>query len=178
MLGPRLLLPALLAIAMAAAAQQEAPARAKIKERELEEVRDRISELKQSMDESAADRDRLTAELQATEIRIAEKRQRVRELELEPPNVVFEVFGEAPDDGGDGPRLAEVHLGVFRGTRGIVARSPGSDAIYELSDAVAEELPVSLPAFRNRFVAEGAEEGEPEAWRRFVPDDDPTWRPS
>jgi septal ring factor EnvC (AmiA/AmiB activator) len=70
-----------LLVAMAAPAQQDGAARAKIKERELEEVRDRISELKQSMDDSAADRDRLTSELQAAEIRIAEKRQRLRELE-------------------------------------------------------------------------------------------------
>jgi septal ring factor EnvC (AmiA/AmiB activator) len=81
MFSPRYL-PLLLLLASAASpAQQDGAARAKIKERELEEVRDRISELKQSMDDSAADRDRLTTELQAAEIRIAEKRQRLRELE-------------------------------------------------------------------------------------------------
>jgi septal ring factor EnvC (AmiA/AmiB activator) len=81
MFSPRYL-PLLLLLASAASpAQQDGAALAKIKERELEEVRDRISELKQSMDDSAADRDRLTTELQAAEIRIAEKRQRLRELE-------------------------------------------------------------------------------------------------
>jgi len=52
-----------------------------IKERELEEVRERISELKQSMDEVASDRDRLTADLQAAEVSIAEKRLRFNDLE-------------------------------------------------------------------------------------------------
>jgi septal ring factor EnvC (AmiA/AmiB activator) len=74
------LIPLLLLVLAAATPAQDA-GRAKIKERELEEVRDRISELKLSMDEIAADRDRLTVELQTAEVRIAEKRQRLRELE-------------------------------------------------------------------------------------------------
>ena len=55
----------------------------KIKEKELEEVRQRISALKQSMDAAAADRDRLTAELQKAEVTIADKRLRLAELERE-----------------------------------------------------------------------------------------------
>ena len=81
MFNPRPLPLLLLALAAATPAQENGAAGAKIKERELEEVRGRISELKQSMDESAADRDRLTTELQAAEVRIAEKRQHLRELE-------------------------------------------------------------------------------------------------
>lgn len=53
----------------------------KIKERELEQVRERISELKQRMDERAAERDRITAELQDAEVRIAEKRKVLEDLE-------------------------------------------------------------------------------------------------
>ncbi len=56
---------------------------AKIKELELEEVRERISDLKRSMDARAADRDRLTAELQDAEIVISEKRIRLREIDRE-----------------------------------------------------------------------------------------------
>ncbi len=56
---------------------------AKIKELELEEVRERISDLKQSMDARAADRDRLTAELQDAEIVLSEKRIRLREIDRE-----------------------------------------------------------------------------------------------
>lgn len=56
---------------------------AKVKERELEQVRERISELKQSMDDAADDRDRLTGELQEAEVAIAEQRQRLKALERE-----------------------------------------------------------------------------------------------
>lgn len=56
---------------------------AKIKEQELEEVRERISTLKESMDGAARDRDRLTGELQTAEVTIAELRLRLKELERE-----------------------------------------------------------------------------------------------
>ena len=56
---------------------------AKIKELELEEVRERISDLKQSMDARAADHDRLTAKLQDAEIVLSEKRIRLREIDRE-----------------------------------------------------------------------------------------------
>lgn len=56
---------------------------AKIKEHELEEVRERISDLKESMDEAADDRDALTADLQTAEVEIAEKRQRLKRLQRE-----------------------------------------------------------------------------------------------
>jgi len=52
-----------------------------IKEQELEEVREQISRLKQSMDKRAAVRDRITGELQAAEVRISETRLHLRELE-------------------------------------------------------------------------------------------------
>jgi septal ring factor EnvC (AmiA/AmiB activator) len=70
----------LFALAVAAADEGEL---AKIKEQELEEVRERISELKTSMDEAAEQRDRLTGELQEAEVTISEKRLRLRELERE-----------------------------------------------------------------------------------------------
>jgi len=54
---------------------------AKVKEQELEEVRERISALKASMDKSAASRDRVTGELQAAEVQISEQRIRLTELE-------------------------------------------------------------------------------------------------
>ena len=56
---------------------------ADVKERELQDVRDRISDLKRSMDRGAADRDRLTAELQDIEIAISEQRIRIKEMERE-----------------------------------------------------------------------------------------------
>lgn len=56
---------------------------ASVKEIELEEVRERISDLKKSMDRAARDRDRLTGELQGAEVAIAEKRMRLDALERE-----------------------------------------------------------------------------------------------
>lgn len=55
----------------------------KIKEQELEEVRARINDLKQSMDQSASNRDRITGELQSAEVEMSEKRIRLKELERE-----------------------------------------------------------------------------------------------
>jgi septal ring factor EnvC (AmiA/AmiB activator) len=67
----------------AAAAQDSGGELATVKERELEQVRERISELKQSMDRSATERDRLTGELQGIEIAISEQRMRIRDIERE-----------------------------------------------------------------------------------------------
>lgn len=53
----------------------------RIKEQELQEVRERISRLKKSMDERAAERDRVTAELQASEVSISETRLQLKELQ-------------------------------------------------------------------------------------------------
>ena len=75
-------LPILLLAGLAASAAygQDRP-ESRIKEQELEAVRAEISRLKQSMDARASERDRLTAELQAAEVRIAETRLQLRELE-------------------------------------------------------------------------------------------------
>ncbi len=73
----------LILAALAAEAQKPEGGLAKVKEQELEEVRERISELKRSMDRSAAARDRLTGELQTAEVEISEKRIRLKELERE-----------------------------------------------------------------------------------------------
>ena len=56
---------------------------AKVKEQELEEVRERISSLKRSMDKSAGSRDRVTGELQTAEVEISEQRIRLKELQRE-----------------------------------------------------------------------------------------------
>ncbi len=71
----------LLLLAGAGTAQDSHEELAKIKERELEQVRERISDLKKSMDRSAAERDRLTGQLQAAEVDIAEQRIHIAELE-------------------------------------------------------------------------------------------------
>jgi len=76
------LFPALgLLLGVAALAQAPDAGLTKVKEQELEEVRAQISALKQSMDRRAAERDKITASLQSAEIRIAEKRINLAELE-------------------------------------------------------------------------------------------------
>ena len=72
-----------LAVPADVAAQDDDGGMYKIKERELEEVREKISDLKKSMDKSARDRDRLTEDLQEAEVAIAEKRLRLQDLERE-----------------------------------------------------------------------------------------------
>ena len=52
-----------------------------IKERELEAVREKISDLKTSMDRRAVERDLITGELQAAEVVISEQRTRLKDLE-------------------------------------------------------------------------------------------------
>lgn len=64
-------------------AQEPSDELAEVKERELEDVRDRISAIKESMDASAAERDQLTTELQEAEIAISEQRLRIKEVEQE-----------------------------------------------------------------------------------------------
>jgi septal ring factor EnvC (AmiA/AmiB activator) len=76
-----LLAAALVVTATIALAQDSHEEIAKVKEQELEEVRARISELKESMDAIAKERDRLTAELQDIEVQIAEHRSRLKEIE-------------------------------------------------------------------------------------------------
>jgi len=72
-------LPVLLLQALPGMAQEDGLAR--VKERELERVRERISELKGRMDDRAAERDRITADLQAAEVLISEQRIQLAELE-------------------------------------------------------------------------------------------------
>ncbi len=73
----------LTAAASAAAAQDSHGELAKVKERELEQVRERISDLKKSMDRNAIERDRLTGELQEIEVAISEQRLRLKDIERE-----------------------------------------------------------------------------------------------
>ncbi len=68
-------------IFIGAASLAQEPELAQVKERELEQVREKISALKESMDRRAVERDRVTGELQSAEAGIAEKRVRLKELE-------------------------------------------------------------------------------------------------
>jgi septal ring factor EnvC (AmiA/AmiB activator) len=76
------LLSAVLVVApLGAAAQAPNAELTRVKEHELEVVRQRISELKTRMDAAASERDRLSAELQAEEKKIAEQRQKLKDID-------------------------------------------------------------------------------------------------
>jgi hypothetical protein len=79
----------------------------------------------------------------------------LRELGLAPPNVRFTVSGEEG-------QLAQVDLGVSKGSDGLVARSSGGAAVYLLASHMGDVLPVSLEALRNNFIAKPASEAPSE----------------
>ncbi|HVH20721.1 MAG TPA: DUF4340 domain-containing protein [Myxococcota bacterium] len=95
----------------------------------------------------------------------------LRKQGLAPPNAVITVFGARPegDTAGEGespaplPVLAEVQLGDVEGSEWIAARAAGDPTLYRLAYPVAERVPVSLDAFRNRFRAEETEGAAPPA---------------
>lgn len=81
------------------------------------------------------------------------------ELDLAPPKVTYRVFGKADADAAeDGEEtevlLAEVFIGAFKGSDGIVAQSAGNTRIFEIDLELAAEIPVSLEALHNRFLAD------------------------
>ena len=78
-----MILLAILSAVPAGHAQEPDSDMGKIKEQELEAVRERISRLKESMDAAADDRDRLAGELQEIEVAISEQRLRITEIERE-----------------------------------------------------------------------------------------------
>jgi hypothetical protein len=82
--------------------------------------------------------------------------EELRELGLDPANVTLLVYGK--QEGEQEVRLAEVRLGVLRGSQGIVAQSGENPALFQLEIDLAEHIPVSFEAFRNRFLAEEEEE--------------------
>jgi len=95
---------------------------------------------------------------------------KLRKLGLAPPNAVVTVFGKRPEGekaaGGEKsaegasepplPVLAEVQFGNTEGSEWIEARAAGDPTVYRLAYSLAEQLPVSLDAFRNRFRGEEA----------------------
>lgn len=94
----------------------------------------------------------------------------LRALGLAPPNAIVTVFGKRPEgvavkEGEEAPPLpilAEVQIGNVEGSEWIAARAAGDPTVYRLAYALAEQLPVSLDAFRNRFRAAEAAEAAPE----------------
>ena len=78
-------------------------------------------------------------------------------LGLQPPRVQIRVTGRSPADGAEPPRLAELTLGDFDPTQGIVAARPDRPEVFRIAPAVAERLPVDYEAFVDRFAAPTAQ---------------------
>ncbi|NNL66759.1 MAG: DUF4340 domain-containing protein [Myxococcales bacterium] len=74
-------------------------------------------------------------------------------LGLAPPRVRFRVKAAAEGD-APGAVLAEVWLGEPDPDRGIVARAGDRERVYRIDYALAEHLPISVEAFRNRFLSQ------------------------
>ena len=98
---------------------------------------------------------RLVAELaRLSAVDIAAEKMGASELAgvgLDPPRTTVRVLGKAPADGGDAPELAKVIFGVEKGDS-IFAQVPGRDTVYRVAGTLAQYVPISLEAFRNRFV--------------------------
>jgi hypothetical protein len=101
------------------------------------------------------------ARLEAAEIAADEVgAQELAGLGLAPPRAGIRVYGKAPE-GGEEPVLADVQLGVQTADR-VIARRADRPTIFRMDAAKAENVPVSLDAFRNRFVSKEAPEAEPQ----------------
>lgn len=102
------------------------------------------------------------ARLEASDIAADEVGEReLAGLGLAPPNATIRVYGAPPEAGGEAPVLADLQLGVQRDDR-VVARRADRPTIFRLDAVRTEFIPVSLEAFRNRFVSKEPAEGAPE----------------
>ncbi|MBS1107063.1 MAG: hypothetical protein H6Q91_2565 [Deltaproteobacteria bacterium] len=92
---------------------------------------------------------------------------------LAPPHTTLRVFGAAPAGDGEAPELAKLIFGVEQGDA-VFAQVPGRETVYRVSSKLAEHVPISLEAFRNRFVAKEppTEAGAPDAAVQPAPSDD------
>jgi hypothetical protein len=88
--------------------------------------------------------------------------RRVEATGLEEGSVVLSEVGLEPaglrvtlrDE--DGTELGWLELGDLSPDRGIVARSSQNERIWWLNEELGEDVPLSLDAFRNRFLEEGS----------------------
>ena len=77
-------------------------------------------------------------------------------LGLLPPKVSITIQGDMSE--GKRDVLANVELGVVDDDRGIAARIQGERTVYRLHYDLAEDIPISPEAFRNRFSDQSEED--------------------
>jgi len=106
---------------------------------------------------------RLVAELaRLSAVDIAAEKMGAAELAavgLDPPRATVRILGKPPDGGSEAPELAKVIFGVEKGDQ-IFAQVPGRETVYRVAGTLAQYVPITLEAFRNRFVAKEAPAGE------------------
>ena len=71
---------------------------------------------------------------------------------LSPAHASFRVFG-APDEDGEAELLGQIAFGNADPGRGILARGSGTDVVYRLDYALADEFPVNYGAFLESFAS-------------------------
>jgi hypothetical protein len=77
-------------------------------------------------------------------------------LGLAPPRATLRVLGKPNEGHADGPVLAELRLGTPAADGRIPAQRGEEPVVYWLAASAQEGLPVSLAAFREKFVAQEA----------------------
>ncbi len=92
----------------------------------------------------------------------------LRSLGLAPPHATIRVFGKPAEGEEEAPLLAELRLGRLEPEHGVAAQHDDDPVVYWIDAKLAEHLPISLEAFRNRFraeapAAETAEKGTEDA---------------
>jgi hypothetical protein len=80
-------------------------------------------------------------------------------LGLLPAQTSIRIFGKPPEAGGDAPVLADVQLGVQQDDR-VIAKRADRPTVFRMDAALAEHIPVSLEAYRNRFLSKESPEAE------------------
>jgi hypothetical protein len=85
------------------------------------------------------------------------------ELGLDPPRATLLVYAGPEAESADAAPLAELRIGAQRDGGGFVVQTAEDPMLFELDAAQAEHVPVSLEAFRNRFVAEEQADAAPPA---------------
>lgn len=93
-------------------------------------------------------------------------------LGLAPPRMSARVWGEG-ESGASAPLLAAVDLGLVRRGLGIMARVPGDGPVFVVDQAMQEQLPIDVEAFRSRFVAGPGEMDELDEEPTVAPGVDP-----
>ena len=89
---------------------------------------------------------------------------------LEPPRTTLRVFGAATEGSGEAPELAKLLFGVEQGDQ-IFVQVPGRATVYRVRSALAEQVPITLEAFRSRFLAKEppGDAGAPDATGQPAP---------